>query len=402
MDEDLLAPSVGAGWAGVFEGARVVASGGTWQLGTDQVVELLRAQAVAVAQLEAGRLALLRELDDRGWAAQVGATSTAVWLSQALLVDRRVAVADVRAARALDPEGDVPPEPGTALSSAAADPGVPVLAATGRALAAGVVSRAHADALTRAVADLPPGTGPGAGDVRARAEVFLLGQCQERTPSEVRGMGRYLLSVVDPDGVLADCRDHSARDEAGLLVDHTGRGVFRASLNPVDTALLCALLDAGSTPRPLTGDGPDRRTPAQRRAGAFTDLIRLAAAAGPTTSGSLPTTLVITTTLESLVTGHPALVATTERGTRIDAGTLRALACDASIIPAVLGSASEPLDIGRATRSVPPALRRALVLRDRHCAFPGCDRPPRWCDAHHIHTTSTPHPTTSAPHPNAA
>jgi len=61
----------------------------------------------------------------------------------------------------------------------------------------------------------------------------------------------------------------------------------------------------------------------------------------------------------------------------------------------VLGAASEPLDVGRATRLIPPAIRRALIARDRGCAFPGCRRPPRWCDAHHIHTTS-------APHPNAA
>ncbi len=45
---------------------------------------------------------------------------------------------------------------------------------------------------------------------------------------------------------------------------------------------------------------------------------------------------------------------------------------------------SEVLDLGRQTRLVSPALRRALVLRDRGCVFPGCDRPPEWCDAHHI------------------
>ncbi|WP_370453079.1 HNH endonuclease signature motif containing protein [Micromonospora sp. A202] len=41
--------------------------------------------------------------------------------------------------------------------------------------------------------------------------------------------------------------------------------------------------------------------------------------------------------------------------------------------------------MGRQRRLVSGPLRRALVLRDRGCAFPGCDRPPRWCDAHHIH-----------------
>lgn len=74
----------------------------------------------------------------------------------------------------------------------------------------------------------------------------------------------------------------------------------------------------------------------------------------------------------------------TENGTAIAAETARLLACDAAIIPAVLGSSSEPLDIGRATRSIPTGIGRALVLRDKQCAFPGCDRKARWTDAHHI------------------
>jgi hypothetical protein len=62
----------------------------------------------------------------------------------------------------------------------------------------------------------------------------------------------------------------------------------------------------------------------------------------------------------------------------------RRMACDAKVIPVVMGGASEPLDIGRATRVIPPAIRRAVVLRDGGCRFPGCDRPQAWCDAHHV------------------
>ncbi|MGE5830173.1 MAG: DUF222 domain-containing protein, partial [Micromonosporaceae bacterium] len=68
----------------------------------------------------------------------------------------------------------------------------------------------------------------------------------------------------------------------------------------------------------------------------------------------------------------------------ICAQTARRLACDAGIIPVILGSHGEPLDIGRLTRTVPTGLRRALVLRDGGCRFPGCDRPAGWCDAHHL------------------
>jgi hypothetical protein len=63
----------------------------------------------------------------------------------------------------------------------------------------------------------------------------------------------------------------------------------------------------------------------------------------------------------------------------------RQLACDASIMRVVMSAASEPLDVGRRTPVVPASLRRALVVRDGHCRFPGCDRPPAWSDAHHVH-----------------
>ena len=60
------------------------------------------------------------------------------------------------------------------------------------------------------------------------------------------------------------------------------------------------------------------------------------------------------------------------------------LACDAKIIPAVLGSKSQVLDVGAAARLFPTAVRRAIVLRDKGCVWPGCDRPAGWCDAHHV------------------
>jgi hypothetical protein len=62
---------------------------------------------------------------------------------------------------------------------------------------------------------------------------------------------------------------------------------------------------------------------------------------------------------------------------------VRRLACDAGIIPAVLDGHGVPLDLGRERRLITGSLRRALVLRDKGCTFPGCDRPPRWCHGHH-------------------
>ncbi|HWJ66858.1 MAG TPA: DUF222 domain-containing protein, partial [Nocardioides sp.] len=71
-------------------------------------------------------------------------------------------------------------------------------------------------------------------------------------------------------------------------------------------------------------------------------------------------------------------------GTRLSAHAVRRLACDAEIIPAVLGTHGQPLDVGRSQRLVTPAIWTALIVRDQHCAFPGCTRMPLACDAHHI------------------
>jgi hypothetical protein len=60
------------------------------------------------------------------------------------------------------------------------------------------------------------------------------------------------------------------------------------------------------------------------------------------------------------------------------------VACDVQVLPVVLGGAGQVLDAGRARRLATGPLRRALVVRDRGCAFPACDRPPRWCDGHHV------------------
>ena len=73
-----------------------------------------------------------------------------------------------------------------------------------------------------------------------------------------------------------------------------------------------------------------------------------------------------------------------EDGPSLAVETVRRLACDASVISIVENEQGEPLNVGRKTRSVPPAIRRALNARDRGCRFPGCSNA-RYVDAHHIH-----------------
>ena len=68
----------------------------------------------------------------------------------------------------------------------------------------------------------------------------------------------------------------------------------------------------------------------------------------------------------------------------VSVSTARRLSCDASVMRVVMAGGSAPLDVGRRTPVVPSSIRRAVVCRDRHCRFPGCDRPHAWCDAHHV------------------
>jgi hypothetical protein len=68
----------------------------------------------------------------------------------------------------------------------------------------------------------------------------------------------------------------------------------------------------------------------------------------------------------------------------VTASTVRKIACDADIIPVLLGSEGRILDIGRTTRIFPPHIRKTITARDHGCAFPGCNIPAPWCEAHHI------------------
>ncbi|MBB6403537.1 HNH endonuclease signature motif containing protein [Arthrobacter sp. AZCC_0090] len=77
----------------------------------------------------------------------------------------------------------------------------------------------------------------------------------------------------------------------------------------------------------------------------------------------------------------------------VPTATLRKIACDADIIPVVLGGEGQVLDIGRASRIFPAHIRKAITARDKGCAFPSCTMPAPWCEAHHIEYWSRGGPT---------
>jgi hypothetical protein len=163
---------------------------------------------------------------------------------------------------------------------------------------------------------------------------------------------------------------------------------------------LAAVVDAESR----SSGADDERTPAQRRADALGEICRgwLDLAERPTVAGERPhvTVTVGTRALGTGALGSGALGSTplgtgALQSTRGDTSecdhvgpvhpeTARRLACDASIMRVVMAGRSEPLDVGRRTPVVSPAIRRAVIVRDRQCRFPGCERPHTWCDAHHV------------------
>jgi uncharacterized protein DUF222/HNH endonuclease len=80
-------------------------------------------------------------------------------------------------------------------------------------------------------------------------------------------------------------------------------------------------------------------------------------------------------------------------GELLSPAVLRRMACDARILPMVLGGDGEVLDLGRSERLFTPAQRKAIWHRDRQCTFPGCTIPAQWTDVHHVEWWSRGGPT---------
>jgi hypothetical protein len=159
-----------------------------------------------------------------------------------------------------------------------------------------------------------------------------------------------------------------------------GTVALRGLLDKEAGALALAVLGPLAAPAPATDGTPDLRETGARYADAFVQLCQLATPELPQVRGERPN-VALTMSWESLeaklVGCAPGMLDT---GIPISIEATRRVLCDANVIPIVLGGRGEPLDVGRLTRVIPTAIRRALVARDQGCAFPGCDRPASWCD----------------------
>lgn len=345
-----------------------VCGGGSWRLPDAELVDRLRDTETLIRRLQHGSLRLIGEIDQRGCAATMGGATTAGLVRDVLRVTPGDARGRVQAAGQLGAA--------QATTGAVIDPPCP---ATARLSRDGVIGSDHVGVIMHTLRLLPAHADAA---TRADAEAFLAEQAGIHDPSHLALIGRHLRASLDQDGTEPE-EQRRSRNELSFGVDIDGMHRVRGRLTPEAAATVKAALDPLAAPRPATDGEPDHRPASQRLAEALVELCARALIAGdlPAHGGQRPQ-LCLTMPLDLLRRGAGA--ARADWGGPVPAGAARRLACDASIIPVVLGSAGEPLDIGRASHTVPVALRRALAVRDEGCAFPGCDRPPAWCDAHHI------------------
>jgi hypothetical protein len=197
-------------------------------------------------------------------------------------------------------------------------------------------------------------------------------------------------NTPDPDqkGSGPDRRLHVSRTE-------TGRREVTGSLDPEAGALLEVALRLA---RRRPAEGEPARTPAERRADELVDVLRWFLdhqhdhGEGKRERPHLNVLLDIEDLAgDHMPTGGPQGQATRRPqsgrladGTVFDPTTVARLVCDCTVHRVVFQGGSVILDYGRGQRTASAALWSALVARDHHCRFPGCDRPAGWCEAHHV------------------
>lgn len=306
-----------------------------------------------VELLEIERLRRLAEIERRGLYDRDGHLSAAAWLAAKFKVAWGTARQHLRIARGLEEM----PE-------------------TRRALDEGDLSMSAARVLVFAREADP--------EAFQRSEKELVDAARIHSMAALQRIAAFWREAVEREHTLDGEDKLRARRRLHASVSLLGMVRVDGDLDPeTGEPLLTALgavLDAESRSR----REDDVRTPAQRRADALAEICRqwLDLADRPKVGGERPH-VTVTVGAEALAGASP------EPGELDHAGpvpqeTARRLACDASVMRIVMSGRSEPLDVGRRTPVVPPPMRRAVIVRDRHCRFPGCDRPHTWCDVHHV------------------
>lgn len=345
---------------------------------------LLASLTKAQSRIGALRFKVLAAADRRDVRSESGATCTGAWASTVLNEDQVVTVQQVKLATDLETR-----------------------TATQVALAAGLITPEHARIIVAAVADLPQRLDEAA---RAEVEKTLVAKAQTMTPSALRRAARRALEAIEPDPQVVDEHENDlvtrqeerARARVRLSLHDNGDGTTtgRFTVPTLHGELLRKIIQTITAPRRGRPGATHTQTGLGARTDGATDWDRARGEALCELIEHLPTdhlhprtaaTIVVTLTEESLTTR--LRVADLDTGSPLSAGQARRLACNAAIIPAVLGTNSLPLDLGRASRLFTEAQRTALGLVHRTCIAHGCERPYAWCELHHQHPWSTHGPT---------
>lgn len=271
----------------------------------------------------------------------------------------------------------------------------------------------HTTAMTAAEASGTVKTGRALAHMPTVTEKALTGEIPQRTVALLaQARDRHRSDFPDHEAVFADIATYLSVADMRRAIGHwqqqinyhqalietkkleqlrrlyhhqtiDGLWATSATFTPEGGHIVKQAIDGICDPQNL--DAGELRSPAQRRADAIVDICSfwLTHNADAATSGGEKPHVTITMDYEVLA-GRAKRLPEID-GTAVTPQTVRRITCDAAIIPIVVGSESEPLDVGRKTRTIPAALRRAVEQRDKSCTWQGCDAPPSWCDVHHNH-----------------
>ncbi|MEU0312173.1 HNH endonuclease [Nocardioides sp. NPDC006273] len=327
-----------------------------------------------VEKLQAQQAALtLRVLAASGdIAAETGDKDASAWMRAELLVDKGAARTQIKLAHAV-----------TKYELVAAG------------LAAGVISEAKAIVITKAL-DTIHADPITTGEDLVLAEKLLIDYATLATANELQIAGKRVLAKIDPaqfeeaeaKALLAE--EERAQQKTALRVWDNGDGTvgFDGVLPTSIGMRFKTQVEAWAQPRKQ--QLVDKGTPLppwERMMGqGFARLIETIDPAALPRHGGDATVVNVVIGLEELrkELGTAILGFDETNGTTITAAEARRMACNATIIPWVLGGDSEVLDMGRASRVFVPIQRKALRLQQKCCQAEGCDMPPEWCDAHHL------------------
>ncbi len=332
--------------------------------GVTHALELMRSASAMLGTY-------LAEIESRGAQDLFGYASAARWLEDVARISRGEALNLLNRALALNPTRAMD---GTEIPAFAP--------ATAGAAAEGAIGDTHVDRIVEVLRKIPDHV---PGEDRDDAEKQLADLARQAGPREITKLGARLLAYLDPDGDEPKDPDPAPpRRELTLERRKDGFWKLNGLLDDELGTRTAAAIEAYAQKRPVDEFGQaDHRTVPQRQGDAWADLLDLAIACPdqPGTCG-YRTMVTVTVGFEELKSGVGK--ACLDFVGEMTAREARMAACDCLMLPMVMSAAGEPLDVGRMKRFVTPGQRRALNLRDRGCCFPGCQRKPKRCHAHHL------------------